>query len=69
MSAVINILDAGRMAQVGCTGAGFEALLLAQGLLVLENDAKLLGMRQGLRFRVPVQGLVSLRHAVGAEAV
>ena len=36
MGAVVDVLDAGRMAQVGGAGASFVALLLAQGLLVLQ---------------------------------
>lgn len=44
-----------RLAQVG--GAGPEALLLAQGLPVTEDDAEPPGVRQAQRFRGPVQAL------------
>ena len=39
MGAVVDVLDAGGVAQLGGAGAALEALLLAQGLLVFEEDA------------------------------
>jgi hypothetical protein len=69
VGAVIDVLDAGRMAKVCGAGAGLEALLLAQRLFVFEDDAEPLGMRQRARLGVRLQRLVTLRHAVEAEAV
>jgi hypothetical protein len=57
------------MAEMGSAGAGLEPLLLAEGLLVFEDDAEPLGMGQRARFRVRLHALVSVSHTMEAEAV
>ena len=52
MRAVVDVLDAGRMAQPRRAGAGLEALLAAQGHLVLEQQAEPLGVIERARFGV-----------------
>ena len=69
MGTVIDVLDAGGVAEMGGASAGLEALLLAQRFLMFEDDAEPLGMRQGARLGVRLQCLVALRHAVQAEAM
>ncbi len=69
MGAVVDILDAGGMAQVGGASAGLEAFLLVQGLLVFEDDAEPLGMGQRTRLGVRLQVLEAVGHSVEAEAM
>ena len=57
------------MAQPRGAGAGLEALLAAQGRLVLEQQAEPLGVIEGARLGVGVERLVALGHAVQAERV
>ena len=54
---------------MGGPGAGLEAFLLAQGLLVFEDDAEPLGMGQRTRLGVRFQALVTVCHTMEAEAV
>jgi len=69
MRAVVDVLDAGRMAQPRRTGAGLEPLLAAHGYLMLKQQAQPLGVIERARFGVGGDLLVALGHAVQAERV
>jgi hypothetical protein len=66
---VVDVLDAGGVTELGGSRPGLEPLLLAQGLLLLEEQGQPLGMFEASRFGVAFKILEALGHAVKAEAV
>jgi hypothetical protein len=68
-SAVIDVLDAGVMAQPCGLGAGLEALLSAQRHLVLEQQAEPFGMLEAAGLGGLFERLEAFGHAVQAEVV
>jgi hypothetical protein len=69
MRVVVDILDAGGVTKARRAGAGLEALLAAQRHLVLEQQAKPLGVLERACLGVGIDLLVALGHAVQAEGV
>ena len=67
MAAVVDILDAGGMAQVRGPGAGLEALLPTGGGLVFEQQSEPLGVRERAGFWVGIERLEARGHAGQAE--
>src|SRR5665213_703645 len=66
---VIDVLDAGGMAQLGGAGARLEATLSAPGRLMLEQQAQPFGMAERASLWVGGQVLEAFGHAVEAKLV
>ena len=66
---IVDVLDAGGMAQLGDPGARLELLLPAQGQLVFEQQAEPFGMFKAGRLGLVFQFLESFGQAVKAECV
>lgn len=69
MAAVVDVLDAGGMAQPRGAGAGLEALLPPGRGLVVEEQSEPLGVVEGAGLRVGVERLEARGHAAQAEFV
>jgi hypothetical protein len=67
--AIVDVLDAGVMAQPCGSGARLKALLPAQRRLVFEQKAKPFGMFEGARLRGLFERLEAFGHAVQAEVM
>src|SRR5262249_41061601 len=66
---IIDVLDAGVVAQPCGPGARLEALLPAQRRLMFEQKAEPFGMFEGACFRALFERLEALGHAVQAEVM
>jgi hypothetical protein len=65
--AVVDVLDAGGMAQPGGAGAGLEALLPAQRHFLFDDEREPFGMAEAGGLWVGGEILEALGHAVEAE--
>jgi hypothetical protein len=68
-TAIINILDAGLLAQSGDTQSRGEALVLALGHFAIEQKPQPFAMAETFRFAVGVEFGEGLGHAVQAKGV
>ena len=68
-AAIVDVFDAGGVAQTSGAGAGFEPLLASQRHLVFDEQAEPLGMIEGACLGVLIEVLEGLRHAVKTEGV
>ena len=66
---IVDVLDAGGMAQLGDPGARFELLLPAQRQLVFEQQAEPFGVFKATRFGPVFQFLEAFGQAVKTERV
>jgi hypothetical protein len=64
---VIDVLNGGRMAQLGGLGSALEALLMAQRTLALEENGEPLRMTQRLGLRIVRHVPEAVLHAVQSE--
>ena len=66
---IVDILHGGGVPQLGGSCAGLEALLLAQGGLMFDQQAEPLGMVEGVALGVGGEVTEALGHAFEAEFV
>lgn len=68
-SAVIDVLDAGGMTQLGGSSSAFEPLLLTQRFLVFQEQSQPFGVFEAARFGLGIEVLEAFGHTVETEAM